>query len=97
MIQQHLTRKPDSSQRRRWVEMLLETADELGLPDDPNFGQRFVGYFGVGFETRGNQFAAGCERSIRKLQCPNGWGEVKGPYTDDRLVPPWLEVSERTL
>jgi truncated hemoglobin YjbI len=31
-------------QRRRWVELLQHTADEVDLPDDPEFRSAFVGY-----------------------------------------------------
>jgi Isochorismatase family len=31
-------------QRRAWVSLLLETADEVGLPDDPEFRASLVGY-----------------------------------------------------
>lgn len=35
MIQNLLHRQLTQEKRRRWVELLLATADELGLPDDP--------------------------------------------------------------
>lgn len=44
MIQQHLNRHLTQDKRRRWVELLLSTADELGLPDDPEFQSALVGY-----------------------------------------------------
>ncbi|SDS25782.1 group II truncated hemoglobin [Actinoplanes derwentensis] len=31
-------------QRRRWVNLLLDAADEAGLPDDPEFRAAFTGY-----------------------------------------------------
>ncbi|MFE9427946.1 group II truncated hemoglobin [Kitasatospora sp. NPDC006697] len=37
MASQHLGRGIDEQQRRRWVALLLETADEVGLPADPEF------------------------------------------------------------
>ncbi|WP_055590068.1 group II truncated hemoglobin [Streptacidiphilus griseoplanus] len=37
MAGQHLGRGIDERQRRRWVALLLDTADEVGLPDDPEF------------------------------------------------------------
>lgn len=44
MIGRHLGRAITESQRRRWVQLLLDTADEAGLPDDPEFRASFVGY-----------------------------------------------------
>ena len=35
MIAHHLNRHLTHKQRRPWVGLLLETADELGVPDDP--------------------------------------------------------------
>src|SRR5438128_1946566 len=37
MIQQHLNRHLTQEQRRRWVSLLLQTADELSMPEDPEF------------------------------------------------------------
>jgi hemoglobin len=37
MASRHLGRGITETQRRRWVGMLLETADTVGLPDDPEF------------------------------------------------------------
>ena len=44
MISRHLGRALTEEQRRRWVELLIDTADEVGLPDDPEFRASFVGY-----------------------------------------------------
>src|SRR6185295_10284619 len=44
MIQRHLHRHLTQEQRRRWVSLLLETADELSLPDDPEFRSALAGY-----------------------------------------------------
>src|SRR5688500_2365440 len=44
MIRQHLNRHLTQEQRRRWVSLLLATADELGLPEDPEFRSALVGY-----------------------------------------------------
>ncbi|WP_205856215.1 group II truncated hemoglobin [Phytoactinopolyspora endophytica] len=44
MVGRHLGRAITESQRRRWVTLLIDTADEVGLPDDPEFRAAFVGY-----------------------------------------------------
>jgi hemoglobin len=44
MISRHLGRGITEEQRRRWVTLLLDTADEVGLPSDPEFRASFVGY-----------------------------------------------------
>jgi truncated hemoglobin YjbI len=44
MIGRHLGRALTEQQRRRWVALLIDTADEVGLPADPEFRASFVGY-----------------------------------------------------
>ncbi len=44
MISRHVGRGITEEQRRRWVNLLLDTADEVGLPADPEFRASFVGY-----------------------------------------------------
>jgi hemoglobin len=44
MIRRHLGRGITEEQRRRWVNLLQDTADEVGLPSDPEFRASFVGY-----------------------------------------------------
>jgi hemoglobin len=44
MISRHVGRKLDETQRKRWVELVLESADEIGMPDDAEFRSALVGY-----------------------------------------------------
>jgi hemoglobin len=44
MVQRHLGKHLTEQHRKRWVTLLLETADEIGLPDDPEFRSAFVAY-----------------------------------------------------
>src|ERR1051325_3990250 len=44
MIRKHLGRALAEPQRRRWIELLLDCADEVGLPADPEFRSAFVAY-----------------------------------------------------
>jgi hemoglobin len=44
MISRHVGRGITEEQRRRWVTLLLDTADEVGLPADPEFRASLVGY-----------------------------------------------------
>jgi len=44
MIQKHLSKHLTEKHRKRWVELLVETADEIKLPDDPEFRSAFVAY-----------------------------------------------------
>lgn len=44
MVGQHLGKHISEPQRRRWINLLLDAADEVGLPDDPEFRSAFVSY-----------------------------------------------------
>ncbi|GAA3515549.1 group II truncated hemoglobin [Actinocatenispora rupis] len=44
MARQHLGRGITERQRRRWVELLMDSADEVGLPSDPEFRAVFAYY-----------------------------------------------------
>src|SRR5581483_4913959 len=44
MLSQHLGRSLTEEQRARWVALLSRSADEAGLPADPEFRAAFVSY-----------------------------------------------------
>ncbi len=80
MIRKHLNRHLDQDKRRRWVTLLLETADELGLPDDPEFRSALVGYIEWGSRLAVINSQPGAQ-AVEDAPMPKwGWGEVKGPY-----------------
>lgn len=81
MIQQHLNRHLTQEQRRRWVGLLLETADELRLPDDPEFRSALVGYLEWGSRLAVINSQPGSTVDPHAPMPRWGWGEVKGPYT----------------
>ncbi|TWO69819.1 globin [Caenimonas sedimenti] len=80
MIRQHLNRHLSQEQRRQWVNLLLDTADELKLPDDPEFRSALVGYleWGSRLAVLNSQPGASAEENAPMPKW--GWGEVKGPY-----------------
>jgi hemoglobin len=80
MIRKHLSRSLSQAQRRRWVELLLECADDVGLPDDPEFRSAFVAYLEWGSRLAVINSQPGAQ-AIEQAPMPRwGWGEVKGPY-----------------
>jgi hemoglobin len=81
MVHQHLNRHLTQIQRRRWMELLLETADELGLPDDPEFRSALVGYLEWGSRLAVINSQPGAKVDQEAPMPKWGWGEVKGPYT----------------
>ena len=81
MIRQHLDRHLTQDQRRRWVGLLLGTADELSMPDDPEFRSALVGYLEWGSRLAVINSQPGATVDQHAPMPKWGWGEVKGPYT----------------
>ncbi|MDP9932373.1 group II truncated hemoglobin [Variovorax paradoxus] len=81
MIRQHLNRHLQQEQRRRWVGLLLETADELSMPDDPEFRSALVGYLEWGSRLAVINSQPGAAVDADAPMPRWGWGEVKGPYS----------------
>lgn len=80
MIRQHLNRHLNQAQRREWVALLLDTADELGMPDDPEFRSALVGYLEWGSRLAVINSQEGASVDADAPMPRWGWGEVKGPY-----------------
>ena len=80
MIRQHLNRHLAQPQRRRWMELLLDTADQLGLPDDPEFRSALVGYLEWGSRLAVINSQPGAAVDADAPMPRWGWGEAKGPY-----------------
>ena len=80
MIQQHLNRYLTQEHRRRWVSLLLETADELGMPEDPEFRSALVGYLEWGSRLAVINSQPGASVDQNAPMPKWGWGEVGGPY-----------------
>jgi hemoglobin len=80
MLAKHIGRHLSEAQRRRWMGLLLECADEAGLPDDPEFRSAFVGYIEWG--TRLARINSASEQLGPEVgPMPQwDWGPVKGPY-----------------
>lgn len=81
MIQKHLSKHLTEQHRKRWVELLLQTADELELPDDPEFRSAFVAYLEWG--TRIAVINSNTETADGPQDIPMpdwGWGVPGGPY-----------------
>jgi hemoglobin len=81
MVAKHLGKHLTETARKRWVDLLLDTADQLKLPNDPEFRSALVGYL-----EWGSRIAVINSNADENPVHPNtpmpqwGWGEVKGPY-----------------
>jgi truncated hemoglobin YjbI len=79
MLARHLRRHLTQPQRRRWVALLLECADDVGLPDDPEFRSAFVAYVEWGTRLALANSAPGAA-PVPDAPVPRwGWGEAP-PY-----------------
>ncbi|WP_328654661.1 antibiotic biosynthesis monooxygenase [Micromonospora sp. NBC_00330] len=79
MLGKHLGRAISEAQRRRWVNLMMDAADEVGLPDDPEFRAAFASYL-----EWGTRLAVGNSQPdadpIRQAPVPRwGWG-VAPPF-----------------
>jgi len=80
MIQRHLGRRLTEAQRTRWMQLLLQCADEIGVPSDPEFRSALVGYLEWGTRiavlTSHSTATDGGDSPMPKW----GWGETQGPF-----------------
>ncbi len=80
MLGMHLGKAITERQRRRWVSLLLDAADDVGLPADPEFRAAFTGYleWGTRIALANSQPDA---RPFTNAPVPHwGWG-VAPPFT----------------
>jgi hemoglobin len=81
MIGEHIGRMLTEEKRQRWVQLLLQTADEIGLKSDPEFRSAFVGYieWGTRLAVINSQLTENPMHTEEPM--PQwGWGETGGPY-----------------
>ena len=81
MIGKHIGRMLTEDKRQRWVHLLLQTADEVGLKSDPEFRSAFVGYieWGTRLAVINSQLTENPMETDEPM--PKwGWGETGGPY-----------------
>lgn len=86
MVRQHLDRHLTEAQRARWAALMLQAADEVDLPRDPEFRSAFVSYieWGTRLALANSQPAA---RPPMQMPVPRwDWGTA-GPPPTTRDVP----------
>jgi hemoglobin len=81
MVGKHIGKMLTEEKRQRWMKLLLQAADEIGLRNDPEFRSAFVGYieWGSRIAVINSQLS---ENSMdQTTPMPKwGWGETGGPY-----------------
>jgi hemoglobin len=80
MILRHVGRALNEQQRARWMQLLLQCADEIGVPSDPEFRSALVSYLEWGTRLAVINSQPGADVSGEAPMPRWGWGEVKGPY-----------------
>jgi hemoglobin len=81
MVRHHLGRHLTEEQRHRWVTLLLETADELELPTDPEFRSALVAYLEWGSRLAVINSALPADTEIAEQPMPAwSWGVPGGPF-----------------
>jgi hemoglobin len=81
MIAHHFNRNLTEVQRKAWVALMLETADEAGLPDDPEFRAAFVGYLEWGTRLARINSQDGTQGVNHDAPMPQwDWGPPGGPW-----------------
>src|SRR3954447_26017818 len=79
MVGKHLGLAITEPQRRRWVNLMLDAADEAGLPEDPEFRAAFAGYLEWGTRLAKANSQPGAD-VVKQAPVPHwGWG----------VAPPW--------
>src|SRR5262245_24734668 len=80
MIARHLGRHLTDAQRKRWVAVLLEAADEVSLPSDPEFRAALVGYLEWGSRLAVLNSQPGASVDPHSPMPKWNWGPPGGPY-----------------
>ena len=80
MIRHHLDKHLTEQQRRRWINLLLDTYTDLDLPADPEFASALMSYLEWGTRLAVINSQSGV-KVYEKAPMPKwGWGETGGPY-----------------
>jgi hemoglobin len=83
MIRKHLGKHLTNDQRKRWMALLLDTADEIGLATDPEFRSALVSYLEWGSRLAVINSQPGVV-AVEHAPMPTwGWGSVGGPYVPE--------------
>jgi truncated hemoglobin YjbI len=79
MLAHHIGKAITTEQRRRWVNLLIDAADDVGLPGDPEFRSAFVAYLEWGTRIAQENSQPGATPMPHAPVPRWGWG----------VAPPW--------
>ena len=80
MVRHHLGRQLSEPMRRRWINLLLDTYTDLGLPADPEFASALLAYLEWGSRLAVINSAPGVTVSEHAPMPKWDWGATGGPY-----------------
>jgi len=81
MVSHHLGKMLTEDKRKRWMELLLQSADDVGLANDPEFRSALVGYLEWGSRIAVINSVVTENPIQEEAPMPTwGWGETGGPY-----------------
>ena len=81
MVQKHFAKHLTEEHRKRWVQLLIESADEINLPGDPEFRSAFVAYIEWGTRIAVlNSGDAIIDMNPEEPMPKWGWGVPGGPF-----------------
>ena len=86
MLAHHFGKNISEAQRRRWVNLLLGSADEIGLPGDPEFRSALVAYleWGSRLAVMNSKLPAETVADPAKPMPHWSWGVPGGPYEPEQ-------------
>jgi hemoglobin len=85
MVEHHLGKNLTEDQRKRWIQILLETADGVGIADDPEFRSALVGYLEWGSRIAVLNSNTTENPIDENTPMPKwGWGETGGPFQSEK-------------
>ena len=83
MIQHHIGKMLNDQQRKRWMDLLLQSADEINLPADPEFRSALLAYLEWGSRIAViNSEKMENPIDVHEPMPKWGWGETNGPYIE---------------
>lgn len=81
MVAKHMRKMLTEEKRQRWMQLLLQTSDEVGLKSDPEFRSAFVSYLEWGTRLAVINSQLSENPIVDNEPMPKwGWGETGGPY-----------------
>jgi hemoglobin len=80
MIMKHIGKHLTEAQRSRWMGLLLECADEINVPSDPEFRSALVAYLEWGTRLAVVNSTSDSVPDVNAAMPKWGWGETGGPY-----------------